>query len=372
MPLNELEEKTQRITALLDREDLGGVLLNAQHTFAWLTAGGNNAVDTSRENGVASLLVTRDGKRFILANNIETPRMLAEEVSADDFEPVGFSWQGEKAAPLAIEKAKALIEKGSRLATDILMDGSTTAIEGKVAACRYHLTDAETERLRKLGKDAGAAMLRTIDKIAPGQTEIEIAETLRHQLSVGGMTSVVTLVAADERIANFRHPVPSLNSWHKTLLLVTCSKRDGLIVSHSRLICVGRVPDDLKARTEAAAFVNAALLDATRPGASGTELYNVAVRAYAACGFAADIDRHHQGGAVGYKTREWVAHPQSGEIVQPRQAFAWNPSITGTKVEETCIATAGGIEIITATPGFPQIAVTVGGTEYLSPGILSI
>jgi hypothetical protein len=36
---NEIEIKTRRIVDLLDREDLGGVLLNAQHNFSWITAG---------------------------------------------------------------------------------------------------------------------------------------------------------------------------------------------------------------------------------------------------------------------------------------------------------------------------------------------
>ena len=54
------------------------------------------------------------------------------------------------------------------------------------------------------------------------------------------------------------------------------------------------------------------------------------------------------------------------------QAFAWNPSLTGTKVEETGIVTADGFEGITSTPGFPQISTVVDGREYLSPGVLSI
>ena len=77
----EIETKTERIIELLAREDLGGVLLNAQHNFAWITAGGTNGIDLSRESGAASIFVRRDGKRFVLANNIEMPRMLAEEVS---------------------------------------------------------------------------------------------------------------------------------------------------------------------------------------------------------------------------------------------------------------------------------------------------
>jgi antitoxin VapB len=89
-------------------------------------------------------------------------------------------------------------------------------------------------------------------------------------------------------------------------------------------------------------------------------------------GFADEINRHHQGGACGYRTRDWVAHPASAQTVFANQAFAWNPSITGTKVEETGISSLDGFEIVTTTPGFPQIMVCENGREYLSPGILSI
>jgi len=370
--LNELDEKTERIVAMLDREGLGAVLLNAQHNFAWLTGGSENGIDLSRENGAASLLVTRQGKRYVFANSIEMPRMLAEEVSSEDFHAVEFAWEDEKGiADLALRKAKDLLG-GGEIATDIPLFAGAKPIENKIAPCRYSLTDDELKRYRLLGHGSGAAIRAVIDKLVPGETEIEIGEKLRHEFALGGMASAVSLVAADERISRFRHPVPTANRWCKTLLLVTCAKRGGLLTSQSRLICIGEIPDELKRKTEVAAYVNTCLLDATRPGATGAELYAVAAEAYAKMGFADDIHLHHQGGAAGYKTREWVAHPQSSEVVQTNQAFAWNPSITGTKVEETFITTANGIEIVTASPDFPQIATMVNGHEYISPGIMSL
>lgn len=369
---NELEEKTGRLVAVLERENLGGVLLNAQHNFAWLTGGSSNGIDLSRENGAAYLFVGADGKRFVLANNIEMPRLLAEEISADHFEPVEFTWQDEKAAGnFVIEKAKALATNGD-IVTDITIDAGTKAVEGKIAQCRYSLTADETERFRLHGRDAGVAVRNVIDKLTSGETEIEIAEKLRHEFALAGMASVVTLVAADERIARYRHPVRTAKRWEKMVMLVTCAKRRGLITSLSRIVCIGDVPAELKQKTEAAAYVNACLMDASRPGATGAELYKVAADAYAARDFANEINRHHQGGAAGYKTREWVAHPNNTEVVQPNQAFAWNPSITGTKVEETCIASENGVEILTASPDFPQITTIVNGREYSSPGILSL
>lgn len=358
---------------MLGRERLGGVLLNAQHNFSWLTGGGSNGVDLSRENGVAFLLVTAAGKRYLLANNIEMARMLAEEISTDAFEPVEFSWQDEKtSSDLVTGKAAGLLANGSELATDIPVDGTTRTIDGLVAKCRYRLTPHELDRFRRLGKDAGSAMQAVIEQLNPGETETQIAAKMCAEFAAGGMASVVSLVAADDRIAQFRHPVPSENRWHKTLLLVTCAKRQGLIASHSRMVRVGEVPDELQRKTEAAAYINARLWAATRPGVNGAELYQIAAEAYRKKGFAGEIDKHHQGGAAGYRTREWVAHPKSSEMVQEDQAFAWNPSITGTKVEETMIVTETGVEVITASPDFPTIATEIDERTYFSPGILSL
>jgi len=369
----ELEEKTERLVRMLAENELDAVILNAQHNFAWLTGGGSNGVDLSRENGVTSLVVSRDGERSLLGSVIEIDRMLAEEVSGEDFDPIDFNWQGEKADSASVlEKARFALQTGASIATDIPMFSGVPAIEGKIAACRYRLTTEEQARFRELGRDAGLAMDQLVGKLEQGDTEIEIAEKLRHELGMSGLASVVTLVAADERISRYRHPVPTSNRWQTTLLLVTCVKRHGLIASLSRMVSIGEPDGELKRRTEAAASVNAALLDATRPRATGAELYKVAAEAYDTRGFGDEINRHHQGGAAGYRTRDWVAHPQSGEIVQLYQAFAWNPSITGTKVEDSSIVTTDGIETITSSPSFPQIESIIFGRSYLSPGVLTI
>ena len=368
----ELEEKTRRVAAMLDREGLDAVLLNAQHNFAWLSCGGTNGIDHGRDDGAATLMVTRDGRRYVLANNIEMPRMLAEELSADDFQPVEFTWQAEKGSGSLVLNSAREIVGSTNIATDIALFADASAIESKIAACRYQLTADELDRFRALGRDAGMAMQRTIEDLKVGETELSIAEKIRHALGDGGMESVVTLVGADDRIARFRHPVPTANTWNKTLLLVTCARRNGLIASLSRIVCVGAVPADLQQRTNAAAYVNASLMDATRPGATGAELYETAANAYFEAGYGNEIDLHHQGGAAGYRPREWTAHQTSTEVVQLNQAFAWNASVTGTKVEETCIAGADGVEIITASPAVPVITTEVNGRQYHSPGIISL
>src|SRR3954453_13042691 len=96
---------------MLRRERFGRGVLGAEQNFAGLTAGGTNGVDLSREAGVSALIIRADGKRYALANRIEMARLLAEEVSADEFEAVEFAWEEEKVSPTFLaNRASDLLE----------------------------------------------------------------------------------------------------------------------------------------------------------------------------------------------------------------------------------------------------------------------
>ncbi len=356
---------------MLEAEKLDAVLMNGRHNFAWLTGGSSNAIDISRDGGAAGIMVVRDGRRFLLANNIEQERFLNEVLSAKVFEPLEMRWQDEKAsAEAVVDLARSVLPAGASIASDLPIAPSVRLVEPLISRCRYQLTNEEIVRFGRLGQDAGKALGKVASEIVPGESEQDIAQKVRIRLSELGVAAVVTLVGADERIEKYRHPVPTSNVWRNTLLIAVCARRNGLIVSLTRIVCAVKVSSELKRRTEAAAVVNASLYAATEPGTSAASLYRAAANAYAAQGFADEIDKHHQGGACGYRTRDWTAHPANNETVKLNQAFAWNPSITGTKVEETGIIGKSGFETVTGTKGFPQIGVTINGQTYFSPGIL--
>jgi antitoxin VapB len=370
----ETEEKIERLLRVMASEELSGILINSQPNFSWLSGGGRNGIDLSREPGAGSLLVCRDGRRFVLANRIELARLMTEQLPGQGYEPVDFAWEDEKANPsLVADLAHSLVNARLPLGADLPSGSNMRVVEASIARARYQLTAAEIDRFRKLGREAGETIGNLARSLTPGLSEREVASQAQAALGMIGAESIVTLVAADERLQCFRHPVPTDLSWEKTLMLVVCARRQGLIASLTRIVCAGPVPEDLKQRTQATAKVKASLLAATRPGVSGAELYQVAARAYRDTGFPGEERLHHQGGAAGYRTRDWVAHPACAERVQESQAFAWNPSMTGTKVEETCIAFADGIEIITTTPDWPSIHVGAeGNREYLLPDVLSL
>jgi Xaa-Pro aminopeptidase len=365
----EIDVKTDRLVRLARAAGLGGILLHAQRNVAWLTGGRSNRVDGSREAGAGALVVSASGRRLVVANAIEMPRLMNETVAGLGFEAIEYPWIDDQSDPAAAIKRAQHAISAPRIGADGVFPDAVP-IEGAMTQLRAPLIEEEVARYRSLGREMGVAIGGFCNSVRPGTTEQEIAGELSAVVSRAGARPIVVLIAADERIRLYRHPVPSDTVWRDTLLVVLCAERHGLVVSLSRIVCLSPPSTELSSRTDATAQVFARLLDATRTGTTGAELYSVAVSAYEANGFAGEEVRHHQGGATGYRSREWVAHPHSAEVVQAAQAFAWNPSITGTKIEDTVLLIDGKYENLTATPGWPEIAFEAGGQPLAAAGLL--
>lgn len=342
---------------------LGGVLLSTRANFAWITGGRESGIDLSRESGVATVLVAADGRRFLLTNNIEMRRFLEEDLADQGYAPVEVPWtQAQDDAALARD-----VLGDVPLASDVSGHGD---FRRDIARLRYRLTEAEIGRFRSLGRDAGAALGEVCRGLRLGMSEREIARKASEAMIGLGADPIVLLVAAGERLARYRHPPPTDHRWEKDgVMVVVCARREGLIVALTRIVWAGPVPEDVRRRTRAAAEVNARLLAATRPGASGRELFAVAARAYEELGHPGEERLHHQGGPCGYLSRDWIAGPACDQVVQAPQAFAWNPSVTGTKVEETWLPEGETADAITATPGWPGLEIAAGGRICSFPDI---
>ena len=189
-------------------------------------------------------------------------------------------------------------------------------------------------------------------------TEFEVGADLAGRLQAMGIEPQVLLMAADERIRQFRHPIPTQNKVQKCCMVVVCGERHGLILSMTRLVHFGALSEDLKRRHQAAVGVDAAAIAATKPGSTAGKLFSVIKQAYAENGFPDQWQYHHQGGAMGYAARDWKAHREDDPTpIVENQAFGWNPSVAGTKSEDTIIATSAGPEILSPIPGWPVITV---------------
>jgi antitoxin VapB len=329
---------------------------------AWLTGGAVELrVLTPCETGVASLLVTDDGKRYYFTTENEAPRLHDEEFGGLDFEPVVFPWYADDTAASAAKLADG------PLGSDTPISGTTPV---NLFPLRASLSETEIARYRWLGKQTADATVESLNEVEPGLSEYDLEALTAANLLRRGILPSVYLFAVDDRIYKYKHAVARGARLKKYGMLNLCSRKWGLAISITRFVHFDALPAELEARFKSSAQVNAALLDATRVGATSAELFRVTQAAYTAEGFPGEERFHHQGGPTGYGEREWVATPDGKQTVVNNQAFAWNPSIRGGKAEDTVLLRDGKMEWLTATPELPVINAAVNGTVYPAAGVL--
>ena len=149
-----------------------------------------------------------------------------------------------------------------------------------------------------------------------------------------------------------------------------CARKWGLIISTCRFVHFGPLPEHLKKRVRASANVTAHYISASKPETNAGDIIAQAPGWFAEEGFEGELELHHQGGAIGYAEREWIAFPGSREIIHGRQAFAWNPIIQGALSFDTFVIYDDRVENISGTPDWPSIGVTVNGQKVRLPDIL--
>ncbi|HWT65322.1 MAG TPA: M24 family metallopeptidase, partial [Terracidiphilus sp.] len=319
----ELEAKHQKLVEWLKAEKLGGILLKRNENIAWITGGAVEAVVCAAvETAVVSVLVTAEGKRYYLTTENEAPRLHDEEFGALDFEPVLFPWFGDDTNATAAKLA------GGPLASDTPGEGVKVV---SLYPLRAALSETEIARYRWLGAETAAATVESLHEVEPGLSEYDLEAITTANLFKRGILPSVHLYAVDDRVFKYKHAVPRGARMKHYGMLNLCARKWGLVISITRFVHFGALPEELAARFASAARVNAALLAVTKPGVNAAALFKVAQDAYAAEGFPGEERFHHQGGPTGYGEREWVATPNGSQVVVDSQAYAWNPSIRGGK-----------------------------------------
>jgi Xaa-Pro aminopeptidase len=363
----EMKVKHERLVEYLAANKLDAVVLNQRCNFSWYTCGGHNHVGLATENGAAWLIVTRDGAR-VVTNNIEATRHRGEEFPAGEIEVIDFPYYDPDAAGATLAKATAGLKK---IAADAPLPGVKAAPLGDdFARLRWALTPPEMDRYRALAADAVATLEQIARAAKPGQSENELAGLVGAELYRRDCNFWAVFVGADDRIRKYRHPLPTPRKVKGYFMLIACAERAGLIVSCTRLASFQPLGDELAARHRAVATVDAAMIATTTPGVKMSDVYAEAQAAYAETGFDGEWRLHHQGGPAGYLARDLIANPTTDAAAEDGQAFAWNPSITGTKSEDTILCHASGPEIMGMSPDWPTIDAEWKGATFKRSDIL--
>lgn len=362
--MTEFENKQERIHELLVKYELDALLLKRVSSFAWATCGAASYINTADSYGVGSLLITAAANHLI-TNNIEVPRFAREEKLDTQ------GWEFHSAPWYEQQPALESLTRGMKVGADGAYP-RTMDLSDEIALLRAELTPEEGNRFRALGTLCAGAMEAALRAVSPGMSEYELAALLEVETQRRDAQPIVVLVATDDRIFNFRHPLPTAKKLDRYAMLILCGRKWGLVASITRLIHFAALSDELRRKAEACAQVDAAVIAATRPAATLGEIFQRGIDAYRATGFADEWQLHHQGGLAGYEPREALGVPRSPIRVVAGQAFAWNPSITGCKSEDTILVGEQGNEVITATPGLPTIRAMVDGQVWERPAILEV
>jgi Xaa-Pro aminopeptidase len=360
----EHELKVTRVRRFLADEGLAGALFLSYGGFAWITCGGENHVNVGSDAGVAALVVTADDVR-LFADNIELRRVQEEELIGLDLPDREYPWW--YGSLMAAVRAQA---PGGEVVADEPLPGFRQFTSAELISLRNPLLPVEIERYRDLGEQVGVVLTHVAFHCRPALSEHQLAGMLDKGLKDFGITPLVTLVATDERIETRRHPLPTAKALQKHAMLVISARRRGLCLSATRLVHFGEPDPELHRRHQACATVDAAFHHATRPGATLSKVFRAAQDAYAAVGFPDEWQLHHQGGPTGYAPRDAKAAPDCEGAVLLHQAYAWNPSIAGTKSEDTLLVLERGVEVLSRTPDLPSLTVEWGGEFYDRPDIL--
>ncbi len=266
------------------------------------------------------------------------------EEQTPDLEVVEHPWYGDEA--VAIRE----VVGDASLGADFPLEGALD-VSGEVAPLRYVLDPVILEHYRQVGADAAAAVMEAAGSLEPGMSEHEAAANLSAACRRRGLFGPVLLAAADDRIARYRHPIPQGGFAERRVMLVVSAERGGLYANVTRIIDFEEPERELKRRQAACETILGRLREeATRPGRTLADTFQDCQDFYEEAGFRDGWMLHHQGGMTGYASREIIATPQTHQQIQVGQAFAWNPSITGAKAEETFVLTESGPEVITRMP----------------------
>lgn len=354
--------KEERVRRYLEDKGFDFVLLTRRDHFAWLTCGGLNHIPLFTEVGCVSLLIGARGERFVLANRIEAPRLDEENIGALEYEAVTFPWFEEEAL-----KQEVLKKTGSgKVAADVGMEGFE-ALPDDFWKLRNPLLPGEVDRYRQVGYDASEALREAAHSVGPGFKEYEIEAIIASSCLRRQLRPSVILVAAEDRIDKYRHPLSKETPFHDRLMLVLCAERHGMIANLTRFLYSRSIPRKLDRLHETVARIDAAVIAASRPGKKLGDVFQVLVQAYEQEGFSDEWHLHHQGGPTGYQGRDLIVTPGCEESIVSNMALAWNPSITGVKSEDTILVTDKGFEIITRGEGWNYLPFEVDGKTVERP-----
>ncbi len=316
----------ERIRNWMEKHGYDGVILGRRDNYAWVGGGAKNHVLSSTENGVAYYVISREQVQLI-ADSSDLPRMRKEQ-NPLGAEAILVPWYE------SMEKYIRQLIRGKRYGSDTGI-ANTENVQEELIELRMRLSEEELERYQEIGQLCAQIVESVCREAAPGDTEEETACRLKCRCLKHGISPDCVLVGADERILDYRHPMPTDKKIEKSLMVVLGGEKYGLNISITRMVYFSPVPEEIRSRYEKTRYIFACMQRMMKDNMTYAEYFGKVRKLYEEAGYREEWTMHHQGGPTGYGCREYVALPAIEKRIRTGQAYAWNPTIQGTKCEET-------------------------------------
>jgi Xaa-Pro dipeptidase len=352
-----------RIRDWMGKKNYDGVILGRRDSYAWITRGAENHVVTNSQVGAAYYVITRDEVRLV-ADSSDAKRVGREQNPLKG-EVIQVPWYD------SVEKKLEKMVTSERFVSDMGIAGTKNVLN-ELIALRMILSEEEKSDYGEIGAACAEVVEHICKNAKPGETEQMIAARLKARCIEKGISPDCVLVGADSRIIDYRHPMPTDKTIEKSLMVVLGGEKQGLNVSMTRMVYFTKIPQDIEERYEKTQYIFACMQTMMKEGISYQEYMEDLIKLYEDAGWGDEWKQHHQGGPTGYQCREWILRPELDAKMHNNQAYAWNPTIKGTKCEETTILEEQGIITLTRTQDWPCTAIQTPWGTYKTANILKL
>lgn len=354
----DVSRKIEFIRQYMEERKTDGVLLSKVDNFAWITSGARSYVALDDKAGIASVLITKNDA-YILSKNPETERLKREELPRN-FTVIEYPWFAklDDMVNNVVDGKHLLYEEDPEFNNFLLRS-------------RIKLSEYEQERYAEVGTKTACALENAMRSLTPNMTEIQAKSMVESQLAKEGLDVLLVLAFGDESRTLYRHNLARKVEIGKRCFVSVCTKMYGLVISATRTVEFER-DEKFESQHEINAQIDSEILDATLTKLSISQVFFEIEKSYASHGYQDEWKLHHQGGITGYNTREIVAAPHLPFQIDDAMSFAWNPTITGTKSEDTYIRTKNEMRLLSMNKNkdWPYLEINVNGRKYERPGIL--
>ena len=348
--------KIEAIRMILKEKNLDGVEIKSQANFSFITRG-RGFIGLASTVACGSLFITLN-RICLVSENIEINRLYNEQLDANTcVEAISYPWN----EPIKRETVIKQITDGLKIATE-------GELEKELFNLRTHMTAYDCQEYKNLCYETAVLIEEICKSLKKGISEYELAGQISYKLWSSNIEPITILIGFDERAFLYRHPVMAGNRLENYALVGICGRRNGLIVSLSRNVLLNYDEEIIQKHTKCA-MVNAAFLSGLKIGNTVEYVFQKGVLEYENQGYPLEYKEHHQGGLTGFVPREIRANKGCTHLVRKDEVYAFNPTIQGSKCEDTVLVTENGIEVMTYTGNYAYVTCDINGEEFINPTV---